>query len=71
VNVLVIEPGHGSVWLEDAAFVNQIGEPATDGDRVRGTAWSHDDGANLPDGGIDIPETLTYPRSWVLKVETR
>lgn len=61
MRVLVIEPGHGSVWLEDAAFVGEF---------VTGTAWSHDSGWNLPDGGIDIPETMTYPRNLILKVET-
>jgi len=65
MNVRVIEPGRGSHWLSHAEFVNLIGEP----DRVRGTAWSHDSGANLPDGGIDIPETYTTDRRFILKVE--
>ena len=69
MNVLVIEPGNGSLWLEDAVFVDRMGQPNPRGRFVMGTNWYHDSGPYLPDGGINIPETMTYPRKWILKVE--
>jgi hypothetical protein len=69
VNVLVIEPGHGSLWLSDAKYVRRDGVLSPRGRYVRGTNWYHDGGPYLPDGGINIPETLTYPRRLILKVE--
>lgn len=73
MNVLVIEPGNGSYWLQGASFVDRIGEPDPNGEYVTGTYWYHEGGPFLPDGGINIPETLTYPRKWILKIteETR
>lgn len=61
MNVLVIEPGHGSFWLEGAAFVDRLG---------KATTWEHEGGWNIPEGGFDVPYTLTYPRKWILKVES-
>lgn len=69
MNVLVIEPGHGSLWLYDAEYVDRLGNPNPRGRLVRGTSWYHESGWNLPDGGVNIPEQLTYPRKWVLRTE--
>lgn len=69
MNVLVIDPGHGSYWLEDAEFIDWNGRPDPNGDRVTGTWWDHQGGSLLPDGGIWMPETLTYPRSLVLRIK--
>ena len=69
MDVHVIEPGHGSFWLEDAVFVERMGNPNPRGRFVRGTVWSYENGPLDPDGGINIPETLTYPRHYVLRIE--
>ena len=69
MNVLVIEPGHGSLWLTDAKYVDRYGKPNPRGRFVRGTNWYHDGGPFLPDGGLDVPETIVYPRRFILKVE--
>jgi hypothetical protein len=69
MDVLVIWPGHGSEWLTDAVIVNRMGEPCPRGRFVQGTSWYHESGWNIPEGGINIPETLTVPRKWILKVE--
>ena len=39
MNVLVIEPGRGSLWLTDAEYVDRFGEPNPKGRFVRGTNW--------------------------------
>ena len=70
MNVLVIEPGHGSLWLTDAKYVDRYGKPNPRGRFVRGTNWYHDGGPFLPDGGLDVPETMVYPRRFILKVES-
>ncbi len=64
MNMLVIEPGHGSLWLTAAEFVRRDGSPSRRGHYVRGTNWYHDGGPFLPDGGVDIPETLTSHGAW-------
>jgi hypothetical protein len=64
VRALVIEPGHGSVWLNDAAYVD-------DGLVIEGWTWD-DSGvgsALMPDdfGGEQI--TLAFPVNLIRKVE--
>ena len=54
MNALVIEPGHGSCWLSDAVYVDYLGNPDPNGDRIQGTAWTHEGGSLLPDGGIGV-----------------
>ena len=68
MDVLVIDPGHGSLWLEGAVYVDRLGKPNPRGRFVQGTNWYHESGWNIPEGGINIPETMTYPRRWILKV---
>ena len=70
MNVLVIEPRHGSTWLTDAVYVRRDGQPSTRGHYVQGDAWEYDGGWNMPDDyrGHSIP--LTYPRRYILKVES-
>jgi hypothetical protein len=64
MRVLVIEPGHGSTWLDDARY---------EGEFVVGEAW--DDGgvgsSLMPDDYMGEPVTLTFPRSLIRKVEVR
>lgn len=69
MNVLVIEPGHGSLWLEDAVFVDRNGKPNPRGRFVCGRAWEYDGGWNMPDDYQGQPITMTYPRRFILKVE--
>lgn len=69
MNVLVIEPGHGSTWLTEARYVKADGTPSERGHFVRGRAWEYDGGWNMPDDYQGHPITVTYPRRWVLKVE--
>lgn len=69
MNVLVIEPGHGSLWIEDAVYVDRFRKPNPRGRFVSGTVWEHEGGWNIPEGGFDYPETVTYPRKLILKVE--
>jgi len=62
MKALVIDPGHGSLWLDDAYW---------DGDRIVGTAWD-DSGrgsALLPDDYSGEPLTMNFPRSCVLRIE--
>ena len=61
MRVLVIEPGHGSVWLDDAEY---------EGDLVIGGVWDDNDIGSvlLPDDYRGQKVTLTYPRSYILKV---
>ena len=49
--------------------VDRYGKPNPRGRFVRGTNWYHDGGPFLPDGGLDVPETMVYPRRFILKVE--
>lgn len=69
MDVLVINPGHGSEWLSDAAYVDRYGEPNPRGRFVRGYGWEYDGGWNMPDDyrGMEVP--VTVPRRWVLKVD--
>jgi hypothetical protein len=62
LRVLVIEPGHGSVWLEDAHY---------EGGSVVGTAWDNGQrgSALMPDDYIGEEITLTFPRSLILREE--
>lgn len=62
MNVLCIEPGHGSVWLMDARY---------EGDFVVGTAWDDSSigSALMPDDFRGEPVILNFPRSLILKVE--
>jgi hypothetical protein len=69
MNVLVIEPGHGSVWLSRAVYVRRDGTPSTRGHFVRGEAWEYDGGWNMPDDYRGYEVSVTYPRRWILKVE--
>ena len=64
LDVLVIEPGHGSVWLMDSHYV---------GDKVTGWAWD-DSGrgsAFMPDDYRGEKVILTYPRRFILKIEEK
>jgi hypothetical protein len=69
MNVLVIEPGHGSAWLTHAVYVDRHGKMNARGRSVRGMYWEYNGGSNMPDDyrGEDIP--LTYPRKFILKTE--
>jgi hypothetical protein len=69
MDVLVIVPGHGSEWIENAVIVDRLGNPNPRGRFVQGTSWYHEGGWNIPEGGIDIPERVTYPRRFILKID--
>lgn len=69
MNVLVIEPGHGSVWLHNAEFVDRFGNPNQRGRWVRGFAWTYDGGWNMPDDYRGQWEPYGAPRKFILKVE--
>jgi hypothetical protein len=71
MDVLVIEPGHGSVWLTNAQFVRADGEPSSRGRYVRGMAWTYDGGWNMPDDYLGQYEVMTFPRKLILKVDRR
>lgn len=49
MDVLVIEPGHGSVWIEHAVYVDRFGHPNPRGHFVAGVVWAYDGGWNMPD----------------------
>jgi len=69
MNVLVIEPGHGSVWLTHAAYVDRFGKPNPRGRFVCGDTWVYDGGWNMPDDYRGQYETMRFPRRLILKVE--
>ena len=69
MNVLVIEPGHGSTWLTDAVYTDRYGKPNPRGRFVTGDVWVYDGGWNMPDDYRGQSEVLTYPRRFILKVE--
>lgn len=71
VNVLVIEPGHGSTWLSGAVFVDRFDKPNPRGRFVRGTTWEYDGGWNMPDDYQGQPVVRCYPRRFILKVGAR
>lgn len=60
---LVIEPGHGSLWLSDVRI--------EDG-RVVGVAWDESDRGSglLPDDYTGEPLTMNFPVSCVLRCAT-
>lgn len=69
MNVLVIEPGNGSVWLERAVYVDRFGNPNSRGRYVAGTVWEYDGGWNMPDDYTGHPEGYMTRRRFILKVE--
>lgn len=69
MNVLVINPGHGSFWMDGAEYVDRYGKPNPRGRCVRGRVWSFDGRWNMPDDYMGQYETETWPRRLVLKVE--
>ena len=69
MNVLVIEPGNGSLWLSDAVFVDRFGKPNPRGRFVAGTVWSYDGGWNMPDDYMGQPEGYWTHRRYILKIE--
>lgn len=71
MNALVIEPGNGSVWLENAIFVDRFGNPNPRGRFVRGTAWEYGGGWNMPDDYTGYPEGCQTHRRFILKIEGR
>jgi hypothetical protein len=62
VTVLVIIPGHGSAWMENARY---------EGAFVVGDVWDDSDRGSslLPDDYPGEAITLTLPRTCVLRVE--
>ena len=64
MNVWVIEPGHGSVWLTDAKYVD-------DGRVVEGRAWDNSSSGSslMPDDYSGEWVTLAFPVNLILKVE--
>lgn len=69
MTVLVIEPGNGSVWLFNAAYVTRDGRRSTRGRFVTGDVWSYDGAWNMPDDYTGQYEAYTTPRRFILKVE--
>ena len=69
MNVLVIEPGHGSVWLHHAKYVTADGRTSARGQFVTGSVWAYDGGWNMPDDYQGQWEPYTTLRRFVLKVE--
>lgn len=69
MNVLVIEPGHGSHWLEHAIYVDRHGSPNLRGRFVAGGVWTYDGGWNMPDDYRGQWEPYMTYRKFILKVE--
>ena len=69
MNVLVIEPGRGSVWLSHAAYVDRFGRSNPRGHFVTGDVWAYDGGWNMPDDYTGQWEPYTTARKLILKVE--
>lgn len=69
MNVLVIEPGHGSMWLTDAYYIDRFGRPNPRGRWVQGSVWVYDGGWNMPDDYRGQTESYAAPRKFILKVE--
>lgn len=65
MEVLVIEPGHGSYWLVSAEYVEIAGKQY-----VRGLAWDSSQAGSslLPDDYRGEYELMTCPVSLILKV---
>ena len=69
MNVLVIEPGNGSLWLTHAEYVDRSGRPNPRGRFVAGWAWGYDGPWNMPDDYLGQYEWYTTHRRRILKVE--
>jgi hypothetical protein len=69
VTVLVIEPGHGSVWLFNAEFVDRYGRTNPRGRFVTGDVWAYDGGWNMPDDYLGQWESYTTHRRFILKID--
>lgn len=69
MNVLVIEPGNGSVWLCHAMYVDRFGKPNPRGRFVAGDVWTYDGGWNMPDDYQGQWEPYMTHRRRILKVE--
>lgn len=69
MNVLVIEPGNGSVWLEHARYVDRFGNPNPRGQFVAGDTWQYDGGWNMPDDYQGQWEPYMTRRRFILKIE--
>lgn len=69
MNVLVIEPGNGSVWLTHAVYVDRFGKPNPRGRFVTGLTWVYDGGWNMPDDYQGQYESYTTHRRRIRKVE--
>ena len=69
MNVLVIEPGHGSHWLEHAEYVDRFGNVNPRGRFVQGDVWGYDGGWNMPDDYRGQYESYTTYRKFILKIE--
>ena len=68
MEVLVIEPGHGSVWVQNAVYVDRFGKPTSRGRFVTGNVWAYDGGWNMPDDYQGQWESYTTRRRLILKV---
>lgn len=64
MRALVIEPGHGSLWLDDARYVEG-------GAFIEGKAWDDGDrgSALMPDDYMGEEVTLTFPVNLIVKIE--
>ena len=71
MNVLVIDPGHGSHWLSNAVYVDRSGKPNPRGWFVRGDVWVYDGGWNMPDDYRGQYESYTTPRKLIRKIEPK
>lgn len=69
MNVLVIDPGRGSVWLQHAAYVDRFGNPNRRGRFVTGDVWAYDGGWNMPDDYQGQWDSYTTYRKFILKIE--
>ena len=69
MDVLVIEPGHGSEWCSDAVRVDRFGNPNQRGRFVRCKGWEYDGGWNMPDDYTGQPIVITVPLRYVLRWE--
>ena len=65
MNALVIEPGHGSMWLSDCKWVD-----TQEGRYIEGLAWDDGDVGSpyLPDDYIGIEVLMNFPESYVLRI---
>jgi len=68
MEVLVIEPGHGSTWLSNAVYIDRNGNPNPRGRFVEGLVWAYDGGWNMPDDYQGQYEGYRTRRRFILKV---